>query len=155
MKKILLLSIMLFAVAMTSCEKDDDGSKDNPIGQTLEQKYPEWVNLTKVLTTGSLISNRIPLNDAENWLTVKIENNQAYLTQGNRFDNNSSGTTTAYKYMLIEYSTESTNTLKKGTVYFYDGVYPQDGLMQGFEMDLVNKTVKIIRTDYYFLLKYN
>ena len=69
MKKILLLSIMLLAVAITGCEKNDVEPKNDPTEQTLEQKYPEWVNLTKVLTTGSLICNRVPLDDAESWLT--------------------------------------------------------------------------------------
>lgn len=52
MKKIAYLSMLFVALTLMSfsCEKNDD----DVIPQTLEEKYPDWSNLTWVSTDGSV-----------------------------------------------------------------------------------------------------
>jgi hypothetical protein len=59
MKKVIcLFSLMLALVLMnTNCTKPTD---DNPIVQTLRQKYPDWKNLTWVSTDGANLTSTYP-----------------------------------------------------------------------------------------------
>lgn len=144
MKKIMLLSIMLFAVAITSCEKDDAEPSVIKPTQTLEQKYPAWVNLSFI--------ERVPANVNQDWISIKLENNQVLYNSGNKFGNSPTAT---FKQMNVEYDSQSTNTLKVGKAYFYD-YYQGDGLIFEFEMNLVSKKFKYyLNNGEYYLLKIN
>lgn len=145
MKKIIFLSIMLFAVAITGCEKNEVEPKNDPIEQTLEELYPEWVNLTKVLTDGSTVSNMNPIDVFEISLEIKILNNQVhYLTsqKGQPTPND-----VVYEKMSISGDTVN---------FYYYKNQSSPNLYQRFEKTSDNK-IKIFvgNTDKYYLLKIN
>ena len=112
MKKILLLSIMLFAVAITGCEKSDVEPKE----QTLEQQYPEWKNLT-------YLSTETPIK-ADFKLDMKIVGNVVTLTYTNKV-NPTDVRIYQYREMLIgdANGNEISSTATSGWLYLENGIF--------------------------------
>ncbi len=143
MKKIMYLSIMLLAVAITGCEKSDE----EPTAKTFEQKYPEWRNLTWISTTPTKSSTyKLDIRIVDNLITLTFTdvNNVVTLEKFRDMD---------IKWNIVgETNSGPVYSDTNGTVYFGEGISPADKASFGF---VINRTEKTITLDNTYKLKIN
>ena len=83
MKKVTYLLVLMFSLTLmpTSCEKDEPVVPE----QTLEEKYPDWKNLTWVSTDGWSTPATYPQ------ISIKITGNKAVLTVTDEYSDHTIG----------------------------------------------------------------